>query len=70
MSSGESEASADCSSLTVDCTCRAERSETRLSQPPPQGMLLEPRPSLSADMDFTSSSTQRTSEATCSARTS
>lgn len=34
MSSGKSEASTDCSSLTVDCTCRAEGSKMRVFQPP------------------------------------
>lgn len=40
--------------------------ETRLNH----GMLLDPSASFSADMDLTSSSTQRTSDATCSASTS
>lgn len=70
-SSGDGAVSADSTSLWMT---RAEktggRSADECLSAPSQGMLLEPRPSLSTDMDLTSSSTQRTSEATCSARTS
>lgn len=61
----------DSTSLWVTCAEKTGgRSADECLSAPSQGMLLEPRPSLSTDMDLTSSSTQRTSEATCSARTS
>lgn len=49
---------------------KLENEKSLLDVSAAQGVLPELRPSFSTDIDFTSSSTQRTSEATCSARTS